>query len=120
MSNLGPGIFPMQVEEGIDNHYEKKSDDFITMTDVNGKGEFSDPCELLWQQAGEYVQELFEKPQSSSKSHSGSESSTLSPQSISNPVNREYKESMHTTKYIIQSPSLAEWVRDNVEILYDE
>lgn len=120
MSQLGSQITQIDTDEGSVEKGSGLSDDFPIMTDGHEKGEFSDPCENLWQEAGEYVQRAFEKKLPQSPSNSVSERYSLSPHPIHTEFSKENKEPMQPTKYYFQSPSLAEWVRDNVEIVYDD
>lgn len=124
MSNLESKISPMEIcADGVDNNYEL-TDDFPIMTDLNEKGEFSDSCDLLWQQAGEYVQEIFEKKTPDILFHScnssGSSGSSLNIDNIQDTNAIKNIESMQPNKYSFQSPSLAEWVHNYVEIIYDD
>ncbi|KAI9364131.1 P-loop containing nucleoside triphosphate hydrolase protein [Pilaira anomala] len=94
------------------NHQYQVPSDFPIMVDVNNIGAFSDPCDLMWQQAGEYVQQVFEQ----SPSTLSNESSWLLPDTAT-ALNDNY---IMNSPVSFQSPSLADWIYNYVDIIYDD
>jgi hypothetical protein len=100
----------------------------------NIQQEYADPCDTLWQQAGEYVQRAFENSNNQlvgnmnyvtnnnlSTSGSSGFNSSVSPDIGNGGFNTVAAgpPSMNK-KALFQSSSIAEWVQNCVEVIYDD
>lgn len=104
--------FELKLPSTEPNHQYQVPNDFSIMTDINNTGAFSDPCDLMWQQAGEYVQQVFEQ----SPSTISNESSWLLPDTAT-ALNDNY---IMNSPVSFQSPNLADWIYNYVDIIYDD
>ncbi|GAA5802642.1 hypothetical protein HPULCUR_008115 [Helicostylum pulchrum] len=85
-----------------DVHQYEAQNNFPIIDDSNQTGAFSDPCDLVWQQAGEYVQKVFENGVVPTENQNNSEQESKS------------------DAWSFQSSSLANWVQNYVDIVYDD
>lgn len=88
---------------GLDDvHQYEVQNNFPIINDSNQSGVFSDPCDLVWQQAGEYVQKVFEN-------------GVVSTENQNNSVQESKSD-----EWSFQSSSLANWIQNYVDIVYDD